>query len=231
MFRCILLAGIAAAAAVRPRSLTNFVTLGDSYTDNGRLDYYLGHEDKAPPAGTLPPPSSVAASGGLAWGQVVAAQTGVNYVDYAVSGATGSDAIVPRFLAAHNQTEYAAKMREYTTLVNAVIAAGVPLQLLRQRRWPGAVFSVLDVHALLVDVHSHRRAYPDAPYNTAGFYHHRPPSRQNCTALSDLGPLSGFKWYDELHPSTKTASIVAQHLIDVVYGNSTYGVTYSLASQ
>lgn len=96
----ILLLATAVATGTRAaESFDNLVTFGDSYTDNGRLAYYIDNNNTAPPAGTLPPVSNVTASGGLAWGQFVQQYTGVAYFDYAVSGATCSNEIVSRSLA------------------------------------------------------------------------------------------------------------------------------------
>lgn len=81
----------------------NLVTFGDSYTDDGRLAYYIENDGSAPPPGVLPPQSSVSASGGLAWGQFVQRDTGAAYFDYAVSGATCSNEIVSRLLGAINK--------------------------------------------------------------------------------------------------------------------------------
>lgn len=89
--------------ACGPSSFDNLVTFGDSYTDDGRLGYYISHNGSAPPAGTLQPESSVSASGGLAWGQYVQQYTGAAYFDYAVSGATCSNEIVARYFSAINK--------------------------------------------------------------------------------------------------------------------------------
>lgn len=83
-------------------SFDNLVTFGDSYTDNGRLSYYINNNGSGPPAGVLPPQSTVSASGGLAWGQYVQQDTGVAYFDYAVSGATCSNEIISRLFSAIN---------------------------------------------------------------------------------------------------------------------------------
>lgn len=89
----VIAAALRAAAAAGPvyiRSssgrLENLVTFGDSYTDEGRLSYFIDHR-KAPPVGQMLPPSSSTASGGAAWGRIVANATGANYYNYAVSGA------------------------------------------------------------------------------------------------------------------------------------------------
>lgn len=89
----------AATASNVSASFSNLVTFGDSYTDNGRLGYYIDNNGSSPPAGVLLPQTSVTASGGLAWGQYVQQYTGVAYFDYAVSGATCSNEIISRYLA------------------------------------------------------------------------------------------------------------------------------------
>ncbi|KUI63757.1 GDSL esterase/lipase EXL6 [Cytospora mali] len=99
----VLLASTLAAttgASCASKPFENFVTFGDSYTDNGRLSYYAENDDKPPPAGVLQQQLNVTASGGYAWGQFVQQYTGVAYFDYAVSGATCSNEIISRYLAA-----------------------------------------------------------------------------------------------------------------------------------
>jgi hypothetical protein len=96
-------------------------------------------------------------------------------------------------------------MMEYTRLVNALFDAGAAVQTTVKNRWPGASVSFFDVHALLTDIYEHPTMYLDAPYNSTGYWHQCPPGG-SCTNLSKLGPLSGFMWYDELHPSEKTGT-------------------------
>ncbi len=96
------LASATCHAAGRP--FENLVTFGDSYTDDGRLGYYINHHGNAPPAGVYQNVSNTTASGGLAWGQFVQQQTGVNYIDYAVSGATCSNEIISRLFPAINRS-------------------------------------------------------------------------------------------------------------------------------
>jgi len=94
-------AALAAAAPSLSQALfDHLVTFGDSYTDNGRLGFYIRNNGSAPPPGTLQTPSNVTASGGLAWGQFVEQQTGAKYFDYAVSGATCSNKIISRLFPA-----------------------------------------------------------------------------------------------------------------------------------
>ena len=78
----------------------NLVTFGDSYTDNGRLGYYINNNGTAPPAGQLHKESNKTASGGLTWAQFVASDTGAKLYDYAVSGATCSNNIISRYFSA-----------------------------------------------------------------------------------------------------------------------------------
>lgn len=85
-----------AAASSCGLKLENLVTFGDSWTDTGRLGYFINNDGNAPPAGEPIPESSVTATGGLAWGQFVANETGARYYNYAVSGAVTSDDIIRR---------------------------------------------------------------------------------------------------------------------------------------
>ncbi|PNH33354.1 hypothetical protein BJF96_g3414 [Verticillium dahliae] len=86
----------AAASSCGLRKFENLVTFGDSWTDTGRLGYFINNDGKAPPAGESLPESSKTATGGLAWGQFVANETGAKYFNYAVSGACSSDDIIKR---------------------------------------------------------------------------------------------------------------------------------------
>ncbi|KAL1871024.1 hypothetical protein VTK73DRAFT_2333 [Phialemonium thermophilum] len=105
----------------------------------------------------------------------------------------------------YNMTEYSQKIKEYTTSVNAIFDYGVPFHLLVKNRWPGASFTIFNVHQLLTDIHSNPARYLDPPANETGWYHHcNPANNSDCTDVSDIGPASSFQWYDELHPSEKT---------------------------
>jgi phospholipase/lecithinase/hemolysin len=68
---------------------------------------------------------------------------------------------------AYNTTEYANKMWEYTSTVNSIIGYGVPFHAKVQNRWPGAEFSVFDVHGLMTDIYNNPKEYLDAPYNVS----------------------------------------------------------------
>lgn len=99
----ILTASIAAAATgalCASKPFENLVTFGDSYTDNGRLGYYINNDGNPPPAGTLQQQTNDTASGGYSWGQFVQQYAGIAYFDYAISGATCSNKIISRYFSA-----------------------------------------------------------------------------------------------------------------------------------
>ncbi|CAK7215785.1 hypothetical protein SCUCBS95973_002595 [Sporothrix curviconia] len=97
-------AGSVSASASSGRLFDNLVVFGDSYSDDGRVSYYVAHNGSAPPPGTLQTQVTVTASGGLTWGQLVQqAVPGLAFFDYAVSGAVCSNQLTPRFFAAINK--------------------------------------------------------------------------------------------------------------------------------
>ncbi|KAG8409681.1 hypothetical protein J3458_018768 [Metarhizium acridum] len=91
---------------------------------------------------------------------------------------------------AYNATEYASKMREYTTSVNTMYDYGGPFHLLVRRRWPGASLSVLDMHSLIMDVVDSPGEYLDAPADVVA------PFRTCLDGCVDSKyPRSSFMWY------------------------------------
>lgn len=78
------------------RKLENLITFGDSWTDSGRMTFFLNNVGSEPPVGVQLPENQQTASGGLAWGQFAARAAGANYHNYAVSGATVSLKLVSR---------------------------------------------------------------------------------------------------------------------------------------
>lgn len=340
-----LLAAVASSGLVSAacNSFDNLVTFGDSYSDDGRLNYYGAHQGNPPPAGTLQTQTTDTASGGLTWGQYVQESVpGLAFFDYAVSGAVCSTEITSRFFSLinrpfpsviddeipsfqadtagnhslyqnrtadntvytlwigtndigfggflndaqtagtnittyvdcvfsvldaiyaaggrrivlfnlaplhltpmyrpqsaggagdnqywgnktlYNQTEYANKIMEYTTNVNTIFDYGVPYHTLVRRRWLGASVSIYNTHQLLTDIYNDPSAYLTAPANGTGYYHHcQPTNSLNCTTAA--GTNDNYMFYDELHPSTKTDTVIAQNFLDVVSGVSKYGTTY-----
>ena len=83
--------------ASRHGTMNNLVTFGDSFTDEGRLDYFLSHH-KAPPEGAMLPPNNKTYSGGYSWARLVANTTGARLYNYAVGGAMCSNDIISRKL-------------------------------------------------------------------------------------------------------------------------------------
>lgn len=63
--------------------VSNLVSFGDSYTDEGRLSAYFANNGSAPPPGTSTSGSNFTASGGYAWGHFASQQLGAKYYDYA----------------------------------------------------------------------------------------------------------------------------------------------------
>ncbi|KAK4100277.1 carbohydrate esterase family 16 protein [Parathielavia hyrcaniae] len=101
-----ILAGASLALAKHnKRGFETLVTFGDSFTDNGRLGYYINNGGKAPPAGTMHAESTTTASGGLSWAQYAARLGGdATLMDYAVSGAVCSNQLSPRHFSYINRT-------------------------------------------------------------------------------------------------------------------------------
>ncbi|AEO70785.1 bbbe63fc-97a8-48dd-bcb0-0dc34096bccf [Thermothielavioides terrestris] len=337
----ILAGAVAALAKPCKGGFSTLVVFGDSYTDDGRLSYYINNGGKAPPPGVYPAVTNVTATGGLSWAQFAAQDAGANLMDYAVSGAVCSNEVVARWFAAinrtfpailddelpsfeadvafktlypdrtadntvyavwigtndlgfdaflsdsqapgktitdfvdcvftvfdhiyktggrrfvllnvgpleltplyanpanggtedsqfwttksqYNITEYGQKIREYATNVNTIYEYGVPVQVSLKNRWPKATVDIFDVHSLLVDIYNSPAQYLDAPHNATGYYHHCPPAGSPC--VNQPGSLDGYMWYDELHPSNKTSSIIGKTFIDVVAGKSKYGTRYN----
>ncbi|KAK4185083.1 GDSL lipase/esterase [Podospora australis] len=348
MLFSLLLAGATLAAAGKNRGpnykspFDNLVAFGDSYTDNGRLGYYINNGGNPPAPGKYHGVSNTTASGGPSWAQYAAWDAKASLVDYAVGGATCSNKIISRYFSAinkpfpsvlddelpsftadvsyksifpnrtpantvyvlwigtndlgadafltdsqapgttisdyvdciwsvfdsiyktggrrfvllntaplelsplyaeqknggtgdsqfwgnkasYNVTEYSQKIKQYTTNVNTIFEYGVPFQMAIKSRWPKATFDLFDVHSLLTDIHNEPKKYLDAPFNVTGYYRVCSSTGSNCVDQTQLGGLSGFMWYDELHPSAKTDEIIADHFLDVVSGKSKYGTRY-----
>ncbi|KAJ4294858.1 hypothetical protein N0V88_005095 [Collariella sp. IMI 366227] len=101
-----LLAGTAAVTTAHKGKgdFETLVTFGDSYTDNGRLGYYINNSGKAPPPGKMHDESTTTASGGFSWAQFAAQGADAKLMDYAVSGAVCSNKIVSRHFAYINRS-------------------------------------------------------------------------------------------------------------------------------
>lgn len=125
----------------------------------------------------------------------------------------------------YNETEYEYKMLEYTQLVNRIFSYGAAYETLVERRWPQATLDVFDVNKLMTDMILDPTRYLEAPANATGFYHHC-VATNNSICTTEPQPLDTFFWYDELHPSNRTSSIIAKEFQSVVRGESAYGKRY-----
>ncbi|KAI2470668.1 carbohydrate esterase family 16 protein [Annulohypoxylon bovei var. microspora] len=67
--------------------IDNLIVFGDSYTDEGRLTYFLTHDYNPPPAGLYIPESNLTSSGGPSWPQLASKKLGATTYNYAVRGA------------------------------------------------------------------------------------------------------------------------------------------------
>ncbi|PWY65620.1 SGNH hydrolase [Aspergillus sclerotioniger CBS 115572] len=80
-----------------PSKFTTLVTFGDSYTDDTRVSYFYNHNGSAPPVGWVEPITNDSSTGGYIWGHYVHQYAPLTHrYNYAVSGASCSNAITPR---------------------------------------------------------------------------------------------------------------------------------------
>ena len=78
-------AAVAHATAGIPglEHVENLFVFGDSYSDQGRLAWFLAHGGDPPPAGTFIPPTSPTASGGHSWPYFVSESLNATAFNYA----------------------------------------------------------------------------------------------------------------------------------------------------
>jgi phospholipase/lecithinase/hemolysin len=127
--------------------------------------------------------------------------------------------------SSYNMTEYQHKAQQYATSVNTISDQGAAFHTIVQNRWPGAQVTILDAHSIMMDIYNHPSEYLSSPANGTGFYHVcdvDDPS--NCRDSAE--PASSFLWYDELHPTERVSSIIADEFIRAVNGKSEYAATY-----
>ncbi|KAF2746340.1 carbohydrate esterase family 16 protein [Sporormia fimetaria CBS 119925] len=94
--------GNASPGGWKPQSVKNLVTFGDSFTDEGRLGYFINNKGSAPPVGWEQPVGLNTASGGLSWSRYASIYSKAKLYNYAVGGAVCSNKITPRFFSAIN---------------------------------------------------------------------------------------------------------------------------------
>ncbi|KAF1960501.1 SGNH hydrolase [Byssothecium circinans] len=78
------------------KNFKTLVTFGDSFTDENRLGYFGSHNGSAPPVGWDQPVGTTTSTGGLVWPRYASYYTNTTLYNYAVSGATCSNALTPR---------------------------------------------------------------------------------------------------------------------------------------
>lgn len=84
------------------RNFNTLVTFGDSYSDEGRLGYFINNNGSAPPVGWKQPVGLNTASGGRSWPRYASVYSNASLYNYAVSGAVCSNQISPRWFSAIN---------------------------------------------------------------------------------------------------------------------------------
>ncbi|KAI0401660.1 carbohydrate esterase family 16 protein [Xylaria palmicola] len=99
LFHAVLLGSLAIGVSGYPGAkVKNLVLFGDSYTDEGRLQYFISTGGVAPPAGTLLPTTNATSGGGYTWPYYASQKLGATKYNYAVGGAVCSNEIVYRYL-------------------------------------------------------------------------------------------------------------------------------------
>lgn len=112
-------------------------------------------------------------------------------------------------------------MKEYTQLVNSIFSYRTPYELLVARRYPGASIANFNTNSLITDIYNNPTQYLDSPANVTGQYSICGSTGAMCISQEDRDP-SQFLWYDELHPSERTDTIIAKEFMKVVEGKSKY---------
>ncbi|KAK9779668.1 hypothetical protein SCAR479_03275 [Seiridium cardinale] len=118
-----------------------------------------------------------------------------------------------------NITHSSEKMREYSTLANAVYEYRLPYEVEIVKRYPGSWFALFDVHSLFENIRSSPSSYLNgtAPLNVTGWV----AACKNSTC-PDLAARDSYMWYDELHPSEQTDRVVAREFVNAVLGQSNW---------
>jgi phospholipase/lecithinase/hemolysin len=101
LLQFLLAAGATASSCGAPtlKHVSNLISFGDSYTDEGRLSAYFANHGSAPPPGTSTAGSNLTSTGGYAWGTYASQQLGAKYYDYAGKIPMSKNAtITPRLL-------------------------------------------------------------------------------------------------------------------------------------
>ncbi|RAO69567.1 uncharacterized protein BHQ10_005579 [Talaromyces amestolkiae] len=117
-----------------------------------------------------------------------------------------------------NVTEVSYRMWESVKTVNDIYKYQLPYELLIQNRYPGAQFALMDMYSIIADIYYNPDQYLASPANVTGYI-------EQCDAsgvCSLAANQESFLWFNNLHPSWKTDSIIAQRFVEVVKGQSKY---------
>ncbi|KAI0126861.1 hypothetical protein BJ170DRAFT_630284 [Xylariales sp. AK1849] len=123
-----------------------------------------------------------------------------------------------------NITQSSEKMRQYTTLANAVYRFQVPYEVKIAGRYPGSLLAVFDVYSLLSDIWNNPSKYLNGtvPLNVTGYI--TDCANDTCASSS---ARDSYLWYDELHPSEQTDRVIAREFMNVVGGQSNWTTYWS----
>lgn len=124
-----------------------------------------------------------------------------------------------------NISEISGKMKEYTKLVNNIFSYRTAYEVLIAKRYSGASFAIFDVNTLMTDIYNNPTRYLDSPANVTGQYITCDVNAVDwwnaCTAQVGR-EASQFLWYDELHPSERTDTVIAKEFVKIIEGTSKY---------
>ncbi|KAF9891554.1 hypothetical protein FE257_004022 [Aspergillus nanangensis] len=125
-----------------------------------------------------------------------------------------------------NDTLYSYRMWEQVATVNQVFDYKTPLEVVVEKRYPGAHFAVMDMNGLLSDMYYHPSEYfhGSTPANVTGYINHCDLDGQNCVRLDNE---ESYLWYDTLHPSQRSDEVIAEEFIRVVKGKSKWAAYWS----
>ena len=111
-----------------------------------------------------------------------------------------------------NATAYQEKMRQYSTSVAYMIHLGTPFHAKLKERWPGATFVVFDTNKLMREMMAAPERYFEEPASVTDVFNCNAVDVSHCTEPS--GELSGYMWFDDLHPSERTSELQsATHVV------------------
>uniref|UniRef100_A0A8H7TN03 Uncharacterized protein n=1 Tax=Bionectria ochroleuca TaxID=29856 RepID=A0A8H7TN03_BIOOC len=102
------------------------------------------------------------------------------------------------------------KMNNYLTSVNIMLDYGLAVQQLIEKRWPGAIFTWIDMHSLVMDVIASLAEYFEQPANA---------THRICQGKASCGSMN-FTLRSEFD------EYLADEFIQALEGNSKYSKTY-----